>query len=95
MLPSCTTQAHLSRSREEAAVNHPPFQWMYHCTAVVFVLKLSEFPKIIATTNTFSLQNMHVYFSCYVELLMTKSVLSLLALPPQTPRMILVIPFLS
>lgn len=96
VLPSCTTQALLPRSEEEAAVNHPAFESIYHCTTdQVFMLKLSKFSKIIATNNMFSVQSTHVFFSCYTEVLMTNSMFSLLALPPETPTMILVIPFLS
>lgn len=94
--PTCTTQALLSRSEEEAAANHPAFECRYHRTIdQVFMMKLSKFSGVIATDNMSSVQNMHVLFPCHPELLVTVSMLSLRALSSQAATVILVIPFLS
>lgn len=61
MLPSCTTQAFLSRSGEEAGVSHPAFKCIYQSTVdQIFMLKPSKFSKITSTKNIFSVRNRQI-----------------------------------
>lgn len=61
MLPSCTTRACLSRSGEEAGVDHPAFKCIYQSTVdQIFMVKLSKFSKIITTKSIFSVQNRQI-----------------------------------